>query len=219
MNCMNASLKHLLLAVLMVLFTVTAGPMIPKAQQVNSLAIGTDLGLIPEDPLLEVSLPEQSPSLSFSSQSEVLFFDLDSSGPYTLRYLSVFVDSEGLTLPSKLSDWELYTVEKDRVNYREQVGYAERFEDGFLRLRFYSTPAAGYLGEGKARFALVAPIYKTKEAEEFFHGFSFPIVTPEDFAWEFVAGHHTKPWMDLDSDSILGTDRLHALPSEKVFRQ
>ncbi|QQR54501.1 hypothetical protein IPG41_04865 [Candidatus Peregrinibacteria bacterium] len=209
---MNSStLKHLLLAVLLVVLTVVTGPLVPKAQQVNSLAIGEELGVLPMDPELRVILPEKRGSIQMSSQSEVLFFDLDSEGPYTLRYLTIFVESEGLVLPNKWGDWKLYTVADGRVNYGEQVGYAEVFKDGFLRLRVHSTPAAGYWGEGEAQFALVAPIYKIAGAEKTSLGLSFPTLLPEGLDWEFVAGHETGPWMDVEAGRILGVELVRDL--------
>lgn len=217
MKDMNATLKHLVLAVLLVVLTVVAGPLIPQNQAVNSLAIGEELGVVPSDPELSVTLPEQSGQLQVSSQAEVLFFDLESQGPYTLRYLTISLESEGVILPSEGGDWKVYTAEEGRVNYREQVGYAEQFKDGFLRLRLYSSPAAGLLGEGTASFALVAPIYKVSGAEDASLHLSFPQEVPEGLGWEFVTGHRTGPWMDVDP--ILDSKQLSALPTEVVEKE
>lgn len=217
---MNTPVKHLVLAVLLVVLAVVSGPLIPhsKVTEVSILGVGEALGTFPTDPQLSLTIPKQSSELAISSQSEVLFFDLDSEAVYTLRYMTLAVDSEGLVLPSKLSEWKVFHVEDGLVNYKEAVGYAEQMNGGLLRLRLYSNPAAGYSGEGAESFALVAPLYKTGEETASLR-LTFPKFLPEEFGWEFIAGQHSEPWMDLSSDEILKTEQLKGLPSESVLRE
>ena len=215
---MNATHKHLVLAVLLVVLTVVSAPLIPQNQQVDVLAVGAELGEVPSDPQLSLSLPEQSTKLQVSSQSEVLFFDLESEGPYTVRYLTLAVESEGVSLPAKSSDWAVYSAENGRVDYSQKVGYGEQFSNGLLRLRLSSTPAAGYLGEGEDDFALVAPLFKDGATEAMLR-LTFPKFLPEEGGWEFVTGHHQEPWMDLAKESILKTEAVLDLPSESIVKR
>ncbi len=215
---MNTGIKHLVLAVLLVILVVLAGPMVPRSTEVSVLGVGEALGTFPSDPQLSVELPKQSDKLAISSQSEVLFFDLNAEAEYTLRYLTVVVESQGLTLPAKLSDWKVYPVQDGRVDYRESMGYGEEMQNGLLRLRLFSNPAVGYLGEEEASFALVAPIFKNGEAEAYLK-LTFPKLLSDEFGWEFAAGHHTEPWMDVDSAALLKTDQILGLPSESVERR
>ena len=157
---MNTGMKHLVLGVLLVALVVLAGPMVPQVSETSVLNVGEALGTFPEDPGLTLELPQQSSQLAISSQSEVLFFDLHAQAPYTLRYLTLVVETKGLTLPEKLGDWKIYPAEEGRVDYGESVGYAEEFQGGLLRLRLFSNSAVGYLGVEEESFALVAPLYR-----------------------------------------------------------
>lgn len=218
MRAMNTGIKHLVLAVLLVVLVVVGGPLVPRASEASVLSVGESLGLFPQDPQLTMEIPEQSSQLAISSQSEVLFFDLHAQAPYTLRYLTLAVEAKGLTLPEKLSDWKVYRAEEGRVDYSESMGYAEEFQGGLLRIRLFSSSAVGYLGEVEESFALVAPLYKTGEETPILR-LTFPKFLTEEFGWEFVAGHHLEPWMDLGSEAILKTDLVGGLPSESVVRE
>lgn len=210
---MNDTLKHLALAVLLVVLVVVSGPLIPKNQQADLLEAGA-VEQVPTDPHLSLSFPEQSDRLQSSSQSELLFFTLNSEGPYALRYLTLFVEAEGVNLPAKAGDWKVYVVEEGRVNYREEVGYGESFKNELLRLRMTSDPAKGYEGEGESEFALVSPLYKTSDEAEL--RFNFPKFLPEDMEWEFVAGQPAQAWLDLNEEDLYHAERVEGLPSALI---
>lgn len=213
-HAMTNSAKHLLLSVLIVVLVVVFGQVKPSTVQSSVLSIEEAQAVD-----LTLSIPKQSETIGISSQAEVLFFDLEAGAPYTLRYLTLVVDSVGLRLPENPGDWKLYLVEDERIDTSTLVGYGEVFKDGLLRLRLFSDPAGGFNGPADVQgFALVAPLFKNGEEEPSL-ALTFPLFLPEDLEWKFVESEATGSWMNVDAGSILGAEFVEGLPSETLRKE
>jgi hypothetical protein len=210
---MTHSAKHLALAFLVVVFLVLfgrSGWMDSQSGQSSLLTATTEPGAeFSKDPHLFLSIPDQSKTLGFSSQAEVLFFDLEAQAPYTLRYLTVALKSEGVELPETPGEWKLYSVHKGRVDHSGPVGYGEKMAEGFLRFRLFPSseePALGFQGTaGTHRFAVVAPLYKA--ADPYSLSLTFRKNLPAGWDWEYTSGV-AGPWMNVSPEAILGVESV-----------
>lgn len=144
----------------------------------------------PANKVLTLRLADQDAHLSFSSQSELLRFSLESESDFTLRYVTLSVESTGL-LP--LSDWAVYEWTKNGLGTQlgqqlgPQIGRAEGVQwQGFqpsngpndttmnenagsnlVRLRFWSPDqlSTGYQGTpGEHVFVIYARVSKAPAA-------------------------------------------------------
>lgn len=210
-HAMTNSAKHLALAVLTVVLVVVWGHANPSTVQSSVLSS-------PEAPAVELtlSLPEQSTNIGISSQAEVLFFDLEAGAPYTLRYLTLAVEGEGVQFPENPGDWKVYLAEDERIDFSALVGYGEIFKEGLLRLRLFSDPAGGFKGTlDTHHFALVAPLYREQDLAPSLELY-FPQDLPDELDWEFVEYEDSGSWMNIEGSSILGAEFVRGLPSETL---
>lgn len=213
-HAMKNSAKHLTLAILTVVLVVVWGRANPSTAQSSVLDVSEVATAH-----LTLSIPEQSETIGISSQAEVLLFNLEAGAPYTLRYLTLVVDSKGLNLPENPGDWKLYLVEDERINTSALVGYGEVFKEGLLRLRLFSDPAGGFNGPADVQsFALIAPLFKNGEEEPSL-ALTFPLYLPEELDWEFVESEAMGSWMNVDAGSILGAEFVEGLPSETLRKE
>lgn len=204
---MRDSFKHLTLAILTVVLVVVIG------QNPGMNGQWGQASSFQEFPQLELSLPEQSDEIRASSQSEILRFALDSNTSYTLRYLTLAIEGQGLKWPETPKEWKVYEVTEEGIDYQKEMGYGEVFEEGFLRLRFFSDAARGYYGEaGEKEFVVVAPLYIESTPANL--KLSFPSTLPEDFDWEFLYGIETRSWMELDPELLMDATQVNGIPSE-----
>lgn len=162
---------------------------------------------------LSVHVPEQSETLSFSSQAEVFRFDLESEGPYTLRYLTLLAYPEGLKL---IEEWTIYEEIDGEIDFSSPVALSEKTGDNLVRFRFSSSPSAGYLAEpGLHHFVVYAPVLNDRSSDQ---APKLTITFPEnlekewDFAW--LPGRHSEAWLNLGES--LGATEISGLPGEPV---
>lgn len=196
---MNDSVKHLILALLVVVFTAVSGrTAFPQASILSLPAVPTDVHLT-------ASFPKQDWVLAVSSQTEVLRFRLKADMDYTLRYATVQVDVEGASVPTDPTAWSVYPVENGRVDFASPVGYGERYSDGLLRLRFYSldNPALGYWGsKGSSDFALVTSVLNAPEASTSTLTASWPRDLESEWDWAFLPGQRQDVWMKVPLEEM-----------------
>ena len=131
--------------------------------------------------------------LRYGSQADVFKFRLRSTGDYSLRYLSVNVESEGLS--ASLYDaeaWQVYESEGKQLS--ALVGQGEFFEGNELRLRFFSEKDRAYLGKaGIQEFVLTAPVLRENPETAVGLEVSFPKNRQFEPAW--LSGHFTQAWI------------------------
>jgi hypothetical protein len=167
---------------------------------------------------LSVQFPSQKEDLEYSTQAEVLRFTLTADEEFTLRYLTILIESAGLDLPSKASDWKVYPVKNGRPDFSQEVGYGEQWKENYLRLRFSSSAALGYFGqEGENTFALVTSVFKTSESTEVpWLSTRFPRLLPEGMDWEFLPLKVVSPWMDVQEHFVISD--VKSLPTESQMK-
>ncbi len=191
----------------------------PWAQNIAAQQTQTNVLAVPSGEVdsaaevgLTVEIPKQSDTLSFSTQAEVLRFSLHADGPYTLRYLAVQVEAIGL---KPISDWTVYEVRNGQIDFTKSVGYSEGTVDGFLRLRFFSSRSAAYLGKaGDQGFALVASVLKEPGAEKVSLSVSMPSELPTEVDWAWLPGSHGETWLSV-GESLAASDIL-GLPTKTI---
>lgn len=169
------------------------------------------------DTAAEVSLsaviPEQSETLSYSSQAEVFRFMLESQGPYTLRYLTLSTDLEGL---KPISTWTIYPLKGDEIDFENPAAVSEKVEAGLVRFRFSSSASAAYLAQpGENNFAVVASVLKDSSSEaKPMLSIGFPENLSSDWNWAWLPGEHSESWLQLGES--LGAEEVAGLPGETV---
>lgn len=162
---------------------------------------------------LSVHIPEQSETLSFSSQAEVFRFELDSQGPYTLRYLTLLAYPEGL---KPIEEWTIYEEVNDQTDFTKPVALSEKSENNLVRFRFSSSPSSGYIAEpGTQLFVVYAPVLNDRNSDQ---APKLTMTFPEnlekewDFAW--LPGRQNEAWLNLEES--LGALEISGLPGEAV---
>jgi hypothetical protein len=157
---------------------------------------------------LSVRSSEQAETLSYSSQAEVFRFVLDSEGPYTLRYLTLTVESQGL---KPMDKWTVYRVVDGEVDFTKPVAMSERRDGQLLRLRFASSASAGFFADpGKNTFVLVTSVLKDSSSEG---GASLTLGFPnapldKEWDWAWLPGHHSGAWLEVGES--LGLEEVTA---------
>ena len=164
---------------------------------------------------LTVKIPKQSDTLSFSTQAEVLRFTLRADGPYTLRYLTVEVETSGL---KPITDWTVYKVKNGQIDFSESVGYGESPVNNFVRLRLFSSRSAAYLGaEGEQEFAVLASVLKDPAAPAATVSLSLPQELPLETDWAWLPGNHGETWLSV-GESVGAADVL-GLPTKSIQKE
>ncbi len=162
---------------------------------------------------LTASVPEQSETLSYSSQAEVFEFALSSEGPFTLRYLTLSAQAQGL---KTITGWTIYPIVNGEINYQEPAAVSETYHDNLVRFRFSSSAASAYLVQpGENHFIVVASILKDPAATvapELTIG--FPDTLNDDWNWAWLPGHHDEAWLQLGEG--LGAEEVSGMPGEPV---
>ena len=165
---------------------------------------------------LTVEVPEQSDTLSYSSQAEVFRFTLQSDGPFTLRYLTLAVSGQGL---KPVTGWTVYPLKNKQADFANPVGSAQSYADGLLRLRFSSSASAAYIVDpGEHTFVLVASVLKdpvSTVSPELSIGFAENLLKEWDWAW--LPGKHTEAWLEVQN--ALGSDSVGGLPEHTIRRR
>lgn len=164
---------------------------------------------------MSVDVPEQSETLSYSSQAEVFNFTLTSNGPFTLRYLTLSTTAQGL---KPITGWTIYAVTSDGIDYQNPVAVSESYNGDLVRFRFSSSTSAAYLVQpGENKFTVVASILKDPSAAvpaELTIGFPHELTTEWNWAW--LPGHHSEAWLQLGEG--LGAEEVSGLPADIVRR-
>lgn len=162
---------------------------------------------------LTVRIPEQSETLSFSSQAEVFRFTLESAGAYTLRYLTLHAYPEGL---KPIEEWTIYEEIDGEIDFSSPVASSEKFEANLLRFRFFSSPSAGYIAEsGTQTFVVYAAVLNDQNSDQ---APKLTITFPQnlekewDFAW--LPGRKNEAWLKLTES--LGLAEINSLPSDVI---
>jgi hypothetical protein len=189
---MNRSLKWIS-AALMIVLTIVIGArsingdsVFPESWQANLFAANAG----PET--LTLTDGETLP-LHIGSSVETHRFSLNAGFPYTLRYLTFSVNLQDLLVPS-ISDWTVYEIYKGDIDYQTKVAQGESYENGLLKLRFFSDRSYGYYGEGEQEFALVTNLIRNGENTNL----SLEQANPDGFyRWAWVEGHFEEPWSEL----------------------
>lgn len=152
---------------------------------------------VPQEQVLTVkSLP--SGDLRLGTQSEVFAFSVAAPMDYSLRYLTVNLEAEGVDEERFYNpdSWKLYTESP-----RALVGKGESFTGNELKLRLEPQRGQAFFGEaGKTRFVLVGNVLKTGDltiAAQLTSGY-----------WLWKEGHYVESWFRLteakDAASIMG---------------
>lgn len=151
--------------------------------------------LLEAEPAPETLVVEdlESQPLQFGSVVDVLHFQVNAPGPYTLRYLTFSTDLKDLVLP-EAQDWTIYEMVDDEIDYLQKVGQGESFQDGLLKVRFFSDRSHGYFGEGAQDFALVAPLKRAGEAPEIQMALPDSATLDPFFQWAWEQGHVKEAW-------------------------
>ena len=164
---------------------------------------------------LSVSIPEQSETLSYSSQAEVFRFTLDATGPYTLRYLTLSVFPEGL---KPIMTWTIYPLDDGLIDFENPVAVSEKYHGNLVRFRFSSSASAAYLGEpGEEAFAVVASVLKESTSDlapQLTIG--FPESLSVEWNWAWLPGKHSEAWLQLGES--LGAEEVSGLPGKPVLK-
>ena len=151
--------------------------------------------------------------LSYSSQAEVFRFTLDSQGPYTLRYLTLSAEAEGL---KPITSWTIYPLKGDIIDFENPVAVSEKYQDNLVRFRFSSSASAAYLAQpGDNNFAVVASVLKDTTSDmEAGLTVAFPETLSSDWNWAWLPGEHSEAWLQLGES--LGAEEVAGLPGESV---
>lgn len=164
---------------------------------------------------LTAVIPQQSETLSYSSQAEVFRFTLKSDGPYTLRYLTLNAYAEGL---KPITSWTIYSLNGEEVDFENPVAVSEQVKDNLLRFRFSSSASAAYLVDpGINDFLVVASVLKDSSSgiePELTIG--FPETLSKEWDWAWLPGHHGEAWLQLGES--LGAEEVAGLPG-KLLRK
>lgn len=187
---------------------------------------------------LSVTWPKQSMALSYGSQADLFRFALEAEGPYTLRYLTFHMKTQGLNLGE---EWTLYEVRDGQVDFSHSVGESERVvdlgEEGqTVRLRLFSSKAAGFLGkEGKMEFVVVGRVLREPTTDEanFTDGavvadgeaaptagepvlmeIWFPTELSPELHWAWLPGEHAEAWITVQES--LSLEALAKLPEQGI---
>lgn len=197
---MDRSLKWIFSAVLLVLGIVLlsrgfAG--VPAAAQSNILGATDPVALSAQ------SLDSGTP-LRVGSEVEVYRFRLNADAPFTLRYLTLSVQSQSLDEASlkEASHWKIYTAGRNP----QLLGHGERFNDQALLIRMSDSRTQAYLGaKGKNDFVVMTEIKKTASDARISIGLS-----TENWVW--VPYSYTESWVTLQEK--WGAQAITGLPSE-----
>jgi hypothetical protein len=128
--------------------------------------------------------------LHIGSSVEVHRFTLNAGFPYSLRYLTFEVDMQDLSVEN-VNDWAVYEIHNDEIAYQSKVAQGESFDQGLLKLRFYSDRSYAYLGEGKQEFALVTNLERSGENASL----QLKQANPDGFYhWAWQEGHLDEAW-------------------------
>lgn len=162
---------------------------------------------------LTVDVPEQSEMLSYSSQAEVFEFVLYANGPFTLRYLTLNVQTQGL---KPITGWTVYPLTDGAVDYQSPAAVSEIYHGDLVRFRFSSSASSAYLVQpGENHFMVVASVLKDPAATvspELSIG--FPDALTEEWNWAWLPGHHDEAWLQLGEG--LGAEEVEGLPADRV---
>lgn len=172
---------------------------LPVNQQEVELASGDGQVDTAAEVNLTAEWPSQSDTLSYSTQAEVARFTLTGKGPFTLRYLTLQVESHAL---KPIENWKVYEVQHDSVDFKKPVGFVEKSEGSMLKVRLFSSPASAYLFEdGEQTFALVAQVLGDPTSSESPSlTLNFPRELSADFDWAWLPGLHSQPWIDVEEN-------------------
>lgn len=167
---------------------------------------------------LRVEIPEQNEMLSYSSQAEIFRFTLDADGPYTLRYLTLSIHSEGLKTHD---EWTIYPVEEEglvgeRIDFQNPVAVSEKSREDWVRFRFFSSVSSAYVGaEGGRDFVVVGQVIKNPTDPRFpLLNVGFPHDLAPEWDWAWLPGEHQEAWLQVAES--LGVNALADLPDTVV---
>lgn len=134
--------------------------------------------------------------IEYGSLARVMEFSIDANNPYSLRYVTVKIDSSGL---SEIKNWKVYKMDGRNVDYLTQLGKVIDSKDGFLRIKMYreDNESAPYLGEeGETKFMLTAEVYDDgiKNENKLEAYFPSKDLVSGNFDWAWLPGIYTKSW-------------------------
>lgn len=138
--------------------------------------------------------------IEYGSLARVMEFSIEANNPYSLRYVTVKVDTSGLM---EIKNWKVYKIDGRNVDYLTPIGNVVDSKDGLLRIKMYradneSTPYVGE--EGETKFMLTADVYDDGVVNENKLEAYFPAkdLIPSNFDWAWMPGIYTKSWGTLD---------------------
>lgn len=174
----------------------------------------------PVDTAAEVALvalwPRQNDTISFSTQAEVARFTLKGEGAFTLRYVTLSIQSTGL---KPIQNWTIYEVNESGIDFKNPVGYAEKMDSELLKIRLFSSPSSAYLCEdGEQTFALVAEVLSDSDPTTSSSlTLSFPSSLPSELDWAWLPGVYAEPWINVsESLGVSELSELSELPLTKL---
>lgn len=134
--------------------------------------------------------------VEYGSLARIMEFSVDANNPYSLRYVTVKVESSGL---AEIKNWRVYKMDGYNVNYLDPVGKVVDSKDGLLRIKMYRVDeeSAPYIGdEGETKFMVTADVYDDGIKNENTLVATFPPKDqiPSEFDWAWMPGIYTKSW-------------------------
>lgn len=199
-HAMDRSLKWIFSAVLIVLSIVLVSRGIsgvPVAAQSNLL------GASELNTLQVQSLDPRTP-LRIGSEVEVYRFRINATAPFSLRYLSLFIDSEGLDESSlqEPNNWKIYSTGRNP----QLLGQGESLVDQTLLVRMNSSRTQAYIGfSGQNDFVVMTTVKKTASNPRIQAGLS-------EQKWVWLPYAYTDSWVTLNEK--WGAEAIIGLPSE-----
>lgn len=138
--------------------------------------------------------------IEYGSLARIMEFSVDANNPYSLRYVTVKVESSGL---AEIKNWRVYKMDGYNVNYLDPVGKVVDSKDGLLRIKMYRADeeSAPFIGDkGETKFIVTANVYDDGIKNENTLVAAFPPKgqVPSEFDWAWIPGIYTKSWGTLN---------------------
>lgn len=169
---------------------------------------------------LKVETVDTVEQIAYGTQAEIYRFKIDSNASYTMRYITLSINSEGLKLATNPFDFKIYRVRNGKIDFLSLVGYGEKFYGNQLKMRMFPSPDfsyAGFLGMPyNEEFAVVSSVLKdgTDNTNNVFLEAQLLNGSFDDNSFAFKFGHDNRSWMNIDS--ILTAQNIDGLPTDLV---
>lgn len=181
----------------MIVLTITLGARSLSGETLVPTSWQTSLFGIEEGPETLTLTDGVALPLRIGSSIEVHRFTLEAGFPYSLRYLTFEVEMQDLSV-SDVTDWKVYAIYNGVIDYQSKVAQGEYFQDGLLKLRFYSDRSRAYLGEGTQEFALVTNLERAGDNPHLSLKQANSEAVSDFYKWAWMEGHFNQPWSELN---------------------